>query len=123
MKEASILKSAGDYAGADAKMAEASRFPGLTKAAQRAQPDTQHTIRLYDTGQGFSLPKAYSTNMFRRFMMQKPFDAVMEGVLGNKVDFFSTAGKGRGSRKERNQQARGRFGSSVIWAGPGNHRR
>ena len=97
---ASKLAEAGDFAGADKLMQEASRMPKLKAAAQHFEKGTQHTTRQIDTGAGFSIPKAYSSNMFRRFMT-KGTDAVLEGFVGGGikgkggVGFFSEAGKGR----------------------------
>lgn len=94
MDRASALAEAGKFAEADAARAEAMNAPRLYKLSQHFREGTQHTTRMYDTGAGYDLPKNYSTNLFRRFMT-KGTDAVLEGIVGRKVDFFSEAGKGR----------------------------
>ena len=92
-ERANALAHAGDWAGKDALIADASRYPGLKRAAQHFEKNTQHTIREIDSGAGFTIPYAYSSNMFRRFLTQGT-DSVLEGLVGKKVEFFSTKGKG-----------------------------
>jgi hypothetical protein len=108
IEESSALAKAGKFAEADKVRYEASAAPRLTKAADRFRKGTSATTRMVKTDvPGLSLPKAYSSNLFRR-ALTKGADAIIEGA-GNRAtataarfgkeskfgDVFSTEGVGR----------------------------
>ena len=98
MKAASDLTKEGRFTQADALRVEqarqgASKFPALAKQADRFRKGTSATSRWLDTGAGFELPKAYSSNLWRR-AMEKGTGAVLEGMLGKQIDYFSKANSG-----------------------------
>lgn len=109
LAKADELVKTGDFAGADKAIQEASRYPKLAKAAQHFQPGKGPTTRFVSNEAGISLPRAYSTNLWRR-ALTRGSESIFEGVgnLAEKVsvnqtggitkavgNFYSTAGKGR----------------------------
>lgn len=79
--QSSKLAAAGKFAEADALRARAMRAPKLDAAAQRFRKGTSATTRMVEVQSvpGLSLPKAYSSNLFRR-AMTKGTEFLMEGT-------------------------------------------
>lgn len=92
LAQSSKAASLGNFAEADALRADAMRFPKLDAQAQRFRKGTSATTRMVDVQSlpGVQLPKAYSSNLFRR-ALTKGSEAILEGI-GNRApgSYFST---------------------------------
>jgi hypothetical protein len=80
--QSSKLAAAGKFAEADSLRAQAMRHPKLDAAAQRFRKGTSASTRMVPVqslGGAVSLPKAYSSNIFRRGLT-KGSEFVLEGV-------------------------------------------